>query len=609
MLGERGTMGDVPESVQGVIAARLDALPRAEKDLLQDAAVHGKVFWVGALPPDAEGRLRALERKDFVRRERQSAVAGDTQYSFHHALLRDVAYGQIPRRARADKHRRAAEWIERLGRTEDQAELLAHHYKQALELERAAGGDDDPALLERTRAALRAAGERALALSAYAQAAEFFSDALELTPTDDPERPRLLLLRGRAVGPMDIEKVGFALLTEAMEGFRAAGDAEGLAEAATLASRAAWFAGDRAVTDEHTAIALNAVAHLPSSRARAEALANQSGFLMLAGEYEESIRVVSEALPLVEALGMEQERARLHIIRGTAMHGMGDLAGVEEIREGIVIAEAAASLDMVTVGYANLTSSFHGLARLDDARAAWAQERDLGERAGLGRFIRDANASRAGWEYLDGQWDDAMVRLNGLIADADAGKTHFTDASMFSLRAWISLARGDVEGAERDSARAVEIARESDTQAQAAAFTIRPAIALAIGARDEADELASELAAIGPVVLSALGWPFPTLTDVAFVFRDLGREEELRTAILDPTPQQSAWLPAAHAIADGNLALAADRIDEIGHTAAAAYARLRSGTDPNARAALAFYRGVGATRFVREGEAVLGATA
>jgi tetratricopeptide (TPR) repeat protein len=334
-------------------------------------------------------------------------VAGDTQYSFQHVLLRDVAYGQIPRRARAEKHRGAAEWIETLGRVDDQAELLAHHYKQALALGRAAGGEDDPRLREQTRRVLRAAGERALALSAYASAAEFFAHALELTASDDPERPRLLLLRGRALGPLDSAGFGIDLLMEALEGFRSVGDVEGVAEAATVASRSSWFAGDRSSTDRYIAVALDAVADRPLSRARAEALANHAGFLMLNGTYEESIRVGTEALPLVEALAMEEQRARLHIILGTARHGQGDPGGVAEIEKGIAVAEAAASLDMVTTGYANLTSSFHSLGRLEDARRAWGRELELGERGGIGRFIRDARAAGAGWAYLEGRWDEA----------------------------------------------------------------------------------------------------------------------------------------------------------------------------------------------------------
>ena len=131
----------VPETLLGVIAARLDGLSPAEKTSLQHAAVVGKSFWLGAVEAmdgvsrrELEDRLHGLERKEFVRRERRSAVDADTQYSFLHVLVRDVAYGQIPRAARVDAHARAAAWIESLGRADDHAEMLAHHYLQALAL-------------------------------------------------------------------------------------------------------------------------------------------------------------------------------------------------------------------------------------------------------------------------------------------------------------------------------------------------------------------------------------------------------------------------------------------------------------------------------------------
>ncbi|HET7856247.1 MAG TPA: AAA family ATPase [Gaiellaceae bacterium] len=136
----------LPESVQGILAARLDALPPEEKALLQDAAVIGKVFWLGAAAkvagierPQAEEQLHRLERKEFIRRERRASVAEETEYAFRHLLVRDVAYAQIPRPRRAERHRLAAEWMESLGRAEDHAEMLAHHYLTALELTRAAG--------------------------------------------------------------------------------------------------------------------------------------------------------------------------------------------------------------------------------------------------------------------------------------------------------------------------------------------------------------------------------------------------------------------------------------------------------------------------------------
>ena len=122
---ERGLDADraLPSSVQGIIAARLDDLDPAEKALLQDAAVIGKVFWLGGVarsPAGVDGRrarLHELERRQIVRPERRSSVAGEVEYAFWHVLVRDVAYGQIPRRSAPNKHRLAAEWIDSLSRT------------------------------------------------------------------------------------------------------------------------------------------------------------------------------------------------------------------------------------------------------------------------------------------------------------------------------------------------------------------------------------------------------------------------------------------------------------------------------------------------------------
>jgi DNA-binding SARP family transcriptional activator/class 3 adenylate cyclase len=111
----------IPESLHALIAARLDTLSPEHKVLLQDAAVVGQVFWSGALAAMSQVEeqpvnqaLRALARKEFVRPVRRSSVAGQAEYAFWHVLVRDVAYGQLPRAARADRHRRAAEWLEAL---------------------------------------------------------------------------------------------------------------------------------------------------------------------------------------------------------------------------------------------------------------------------------------------------------------------------------------------------------------------------------------------------------------------------------------------------------------------------------------------------------------
>lgn len=101
-LAETGALVELPETVHGIIAARLDALSPDEKELLQDGAVVGKVFWVGALEAiggvsrqRADELLHSLERKEFVHGARQPSIAREAEYMFRHVLLRDVAYGQI----------------------------------------------------------------------------------------------------------------------------------------------------------------------------------------------------------------------------------------------------------------------------------------------------------------------------------------------------------------------------------------------------------------------------------------------------------------------------------------------------------------------------------
>jgi predicted ATPase len=269
MLAERGPGGalELPETLQGIIAARLDTLTTEEKELLQDAAVVGKVFWLGALAAishreraRAEELLHGLERREFVNRQRHSSFAAENEYAFRHILVRDVAYGQIPRAARADKHRAAAEWIESLGRPEDNAETVAHHYLTALELMQAAGRPLDD-VAEVARRALGEAGNRALALEAARPAAAFFGSALELWPEADPERAHLLLRLG--IAKANSSAGGREELEAARDLLLAAGDRVAGAEAEARLGGVFWSDLDRDRAFAHMERATELVADAP----------------------------------------------------------------------------------------------------------------------------------------------------------------------------------------------------------------------------------------------------------------------------------------------------------------------------------------------------------
>ncbi len=127
---------EIPDSVQAVLAARIDLLGDAEKAALQAAAVIGRMFWTGPVYQLVEGLapdLGVLESRDLIRHRAGSSLEGEVEYVFKHALTREVAYGSLTKARRARLHARFAEWLERLGGGRDEhAPLLAHHYAEAV---------------------------------------------------------------------------------------------------------------------------------------------------------------------------------------------------------------------------------------------------------------------------------------------------------------------------------------------------------------------------------------------------------------------------------------------------------------------------------------------
>ena len=134
-FGELPLGFDVPDSVQAVLAARIDLLPADEKAALQAAAVIGRVFWTGPVYELVDGRpdFALLEERDFVRRRQGSSLTGEREYVIKHALTREVAYASLPKAVRGHRHAAFAGWLERRGEgREEHAPLLAYHYAEAV---------------------------------------------------------------------------------------------------------------------------------------------------------------------------------------------------------------------------------------------------------------------------------------------------------------------------------------------------------------------------------------------------------------------------------------------------------------------------------------------
>ena len=132
-----GGSGALPDTIHATLAARVDALPAAEKQLLQTAAVVGRIFWAepvrARLGGDVAETLAALESRGLILARQTSSLAGQSEFAFKHALLRDVSYASLPLWQRAHGHADAAAWLEEISRERvgEVIELLAFHYAAA----------------------------------------------------------------------------------------------------------------------------------------------------------------------------------------------------------------------------------------------------------------------------------------------------------------------------------------------------------------------------------------------------------------------------------------------------------------------------------------------
>ncbi|HEX6723863.1 MAG TPA: AAA family ATPase [Gaiella sp.] len=609
-----GELGGLPESVLGIVTARVDLLPLAEKELLRDAAVMGGVVWSDGLRAVSEqdgetvdDLLRSLGRKEFLRRDRRSAVLGATQHAFVHTVVRDAVYGQLPRPDRVDRHVRVARWIESLpdDRREDRAELLAHHYVEAIELARSAGLDLSE-LEAKAAVALREAGMRAFAMGAFSPTARMLRAAADWLP--DGLDPRALRALGKALS--FTAHTGLDELQLAFDRLLAVGDTNEAAVAAMDLSIAHWRHGDGAVAAEWSSRALELVESIGATREHVDVLAHAARYCMVAGHQQQAVTLAEEAIALAETVGALGSKASALITRAVARSNAGDS---ERVRDDMDEAAALARVhDPSELGRIHINRGSI-LLDLGDVRGAIDSGREglaLFERTGVmegsGRFIL-GNLGEA--LFFAGEWSEAEAIASAGLDHAQRTGGHYHEPLFHFLLSELGLVRDGREDEAVASARLqVELARErADDQVMfpvcsGAAWQL---VRTSNGA--EASELLDELLArrrANPTgVMSGYWTAFAALT-----LERLGRSGEILT--LDE-PGTSRFLEAALAVERGRFGDAADVLREIGVPQLEAEARVQAaresraaGDDASANVELGRARellaGLGATARLRE---------
>ncbi len=325
----------LPTTLRGLLAARIDRLPREVRQVLQLASVVGRSFTRRVLEDISSPLRRQGEENVPGKRVTEPAVRGDLDahlvvllraqmvrewsrmpevtYVFKHQLILEAAYDSLLLRKRCFLHRRIAEMLEQFypERVEEQPGLMAHHWEQAGKAERAIPY-------------LRQAGKRAATQFANADAVVYFSRALDLAPQESADRIGLLLARERVyASQLNREAQGRDLGT--LDGLvEILGDNTDRAELAVRQARYCYKINDRtqAIAAAQKAVRLSQSARDEGREAMAQL---EWGRLLYAQRKEKAARShLERALSLARDAGLCQIEAEILHILGGVFHNMGN---------------------------------------------------------------------------------------------------------------------------------------------------------------------------------------------------------------------------------------------------------------------------------------------
>jgi class 3 adenylate cyclase/tetratricopeptide (TPR) repeat protein len=391
MTAERGSEAGIPSAIKVLISARLDALPPAQRNTLQLAAVFGKTFWAAGLSAlgahqDSSEHLEALEHRDLLRAQPRSQFRNEREYAFKHDLIRDVAYDMLPRAERRMLHGRVADWIERAAgeRVEAYFDRLAHHTLQAGQAERAMGY-------------LLQAAARARRASAYRQEAALLAQAIGVADQlgRRQEVAQLRVRRGSSFGSVGMWTAARPELEAALMEFsqdQMEQRAEALIE---LAGACFWLLDTRAVR-ESTTEALNLAERAGRNDLAAAALAWLGGAQQADGDTV-SARLSHQGA-IARAGGLPVASLALAPLNSYLL-GQTDEA-LDLGRKAAQILRESAHADATVWGLPHLGLALAAKGRYADALEVFFEARRLGQEYEIWPFLARVVAMSAGF-HLD----------------------------------------------------------------------------------------------------------------------------------------------------------------------------------------------------------------
>ncbi len=547
LLSEEGNGGsELPDTVQGLLAARLDSLEPFERRLVQHAAVVGRTFWPESLATVAEedGRdlgqaLSSLHEKDIFVPGEGSALSGEPELAFKHVLIRDVAYGMLPKAVRARKHFQVGSFVEdRAGdRGHEVVALLAEHYGRSALLGREARVEAGE--LERSELKalhfLETAGDAAMSFYSNSEAFSHYQAARDLGQRHDPEAlARIGEKQGDAALRLGRVDAGIEVWQECFEYHRRNENLIRLADLHRKIGSGYWLKGDRRAAIEHHQKGINLLKDGPPCIELVRLYEEAAWLYMQTGDNMLAIYASEKALRLAERLGETRAASRAHGIFGRVFGRIGDTVKAREnLEKAVELArgsdESETILALLALGQhlevseADYEQAEHAYAealaqaeQIGDVpaqvelhaalgwlavyRCDWQAVRSssqasarLSEQQGLASKLCLAQVLRGLLHWRDGEWDEAesLYRRAHELAE-QVGWSEAAFSALFGL-AIVLADRGDFAAAGTALGQALDICERAGLIAQSIQAIAARAEVFALGDKeDQATEAAKE---------------------------------------------------------------------------------------------------------------------
>jgi tetratricopeptide (TPR) repeat protein len=461
---------EVPETLQALIAARLDNLTAEERHLLQDASVLGKVFTkrgLQALTAIPEGELDpllgALVRKEMLSIQADPLSPELGQYSFLQDLVRWVAYETVSKRQRKAKHLAAAELLLSLASAEEDEsiDVVASHLLDAY----SAAPDDPDAGEIRAKAAemFTRAGDRAASLAANAQAQHAFERAIGLT--DDPLAQADLHERAGVAAAIGARaEQASAHFERSIELFEAQSAAHPAARVAARHAEILWDRGRFEDGLERMERSLAVLLGEEPDEAVAALAAQVGRFRYFAGDTEIAYERIETALSLAEALALPEIFSQALNTKAIVLDALGRRdEGSVLLRHALEVALDHDKPSAALRAHFNLAGPMmSGGDRYEEAADTVRQGLAYARRVGS-RYWEWAFLGQAYPLYALGAWDEVLAMRDGLPSE-DWTQARIAVGSALVSSVPVYVHRGQLEEAARMATALAELETSADVQ-------------------------------------------------------------------------------------------------------------------------------------------------